>query len=492
MKKIKYLYLILIAFFITTSCFDDNDDVIYPATNTEIGSFIWKAMNGYYLYQENVADLADDKFGTQNDLNTYVDTFSNPENLFENLIYDRPFTDKFSWIVADYEALEAAFAGITKKNGMNFGFFKDPNSAINKAYGYVRYVTPNTDASNKGVTRGLIFNTIDGIEITYNPTTNQIDAPILNSLRQDSYSIGTANYNGTTVTPTGTNINLVKSVISENPILLSEILNINNTKIGYLLYNQFIGDYDDALNAVFADFKANGVTELVLDLRYNSGGSVHSAITLSSLVTGQFSNQVFSTEQWNGKLQNYFQNNAPERLINNFVTTTRNGQPLNSLNLSRVYIITTKKSASASELVINGLNPYINVVQIGGTTTGKFQASVTLYDSADFTKNNVNLGHKYALQPLVLKSLNSVGFTDYFNGFTPSTNFLLAEDYSNLDVLGNQTEPLLALAICDITGVCRRNISAHKNDLAIDFKNSLIDGVMQNDHKNHPFLSINE
>ena len=121
------------------------------------------------------------------------------------------------------------------------------------------------------------------------------------------------------------------------------------------------------------DFKSNGVTELVLDFRYNPGGSVYSAITLSSLVTGQFNGQIFSTEQWNDDVQEFFQQNDPGRLENKFINETRNGQSLNSLNLKSVYVITTGRSASASELVINGLNPYIDVVQIGTSTTGKFQ-----------------------------------------------------------------------------------------------------------------------
>jgi C-terminal processing protease CtpA/Prc len=252
------------------------------------------------------------------------------------------------------------------------------------------------------------------------------------------------------------------------------------------MYNSFIADFDDELNAVFANFKANGVTELVLDFRYNPGGSVFSAITLSSLVTGQFNGEVFSREQWNTEIQEYFQENNSGQLENRFVNETRSGQSLNSLNLNRVYVITTGRSASASELVINGLNPYIDVVQIGASTTGKFQASITLYDSEDFTKTNVNPNHKYAMQPLVLKSLNSIGFTDYFDGFSPGLEFELAEDFTNLDVLGSETEPLLAIAIVDITGDGRVSISSNRakvnNIKAIDYLDSVFGNTMYLDN----------
>ena len=118
-------------------------------------------------------------------------------------------------------------------------------------------------------------------------------------------------------------------------------------------------------------------------------------------------------------------------------------------NLNKVIIITSRSSASASELVINCLRPYIDVIQVGTTTYGKYQASVTLYDSPDFSLNGVNPSHNYALQPLVLKTLNSIGETDYYNGLSP--NIIADEDSSNLGIIGDLDEPLLSLALEQIT-----------------------------------------
>jgi carboxyl-terminal processing protease len=123
---------------------------------------------------------------------------------------------------------------------------------------------------------------------------------------------------------------------------------------------------------------------------------------------------------------------------------------LNGLQLNKVYILTTKASASASELMVNCLKPYISVVQIGDVTTGKNVGSITLYDSPNYSKSNVNPNHKYAMQPIVLKIVDKNGFGDYTAGITPTT--LLPENLNTLGVLGAVNEPLLNAAINQIVG----------------------------------------
>jgi C-terminal processing protease CtpA/Prc len=211
------------------------------------------------------------------------------------------------------------------------------------------------------------------------------------------------------------------------------------------MYNGFYASYDDQLNTVFGGFQSQNVTDLVLDLRYNSGGSIATATKLASMITGQFTNQVFAKQQWNEKQQAFRESQDPNSLLNKFVGG------LNSLNLNKVYILTTKGTASASELVINCLKPYINVVQIGDVTTGKNVGSVTLYDSPSFTKSNVNPSHKYAMQPIVLKTINNNGFGDYTAGIAANAPFNVIENIGNLGVLGDPNEPLLNIAINDIT-----------------------------------------
>ena len=174
--------------------------------------------------------------------------------------------------------------------------------------------------------------------------------------------------------------------------------------------------------------------------KYNPGGSVNTATLLASMITGQFNTETFT------KL-NYNTNNLGSNQTYNF-SSSINGQTINHLNLTEVYVLTTDNTASASEMIINSLRPYINVIQIGTTTVGKSQASITLYDSPNFSKNNVNPLHLYAMQPLVAKTTNKLDVYVPSTGLVP--NIVLTENALNLNELGEITEPLLAEALAQI------------------------------------------
>ncbi len=444
MKIYKLILFTLLFGGIFTSCSKDADDAIdKPIVNGDltVENFIYRGLNEIYLYKADVPELANDFFPTQTERNDFLDNFATPEDLFYNGLLAPQ--DRFSFLVDDYVELENLFSGISTTNGISFGLVRYCEGCTD-VYGYVRYVLPGTSADTKGIKRGDVFNTIDGQQLT--------DSNYNNLMAPETYTIGLATLNSSSVTPTGVSVTLTKQAYTTNPVLVSKTLDVDGKKIGYLFYTSFTSDFDPQLNAAFGEFQAAGVTELVLDLRYNGGGSVRTATDLASMITGQFAGEIFTKEQWNAEYQAYFESSTAlkERLFNKFNTTLKTGELINSLNLGRVFILTTSRSASASELVINGLDPYIDVVQIGETTTGKFQASVTLYDSPDFGRLNANLNHTYAVQPLVLKSENSAGVSDYIDGLTP--DFQISEDFENLGMLGEPNEPFLKVAIDVILG----------------------------------------
>jgi C-terminal processing protease CtpA/Prc len=444
------LFLCLLSFFLQ-SC-EDEDDVRTPA-QLQVNDFVWKGLNELYLWQGDVANLADDRFSSQEELNSYLEGYSNPEDLFQDLLnkpvskYPSNAIDRFSWIVSDYTVLEQELGGITKNNGVDFRLTRVAEGS-NDVVGYVRYIIPNSDASSKAIKRGDFFTSVNGTKLTVSNYKSLLVDP-------DSYTLDFADYNGTAFVLNGKSVALTKTVLEENPILINKVINSGGHKIAYLMYNGFYAEYDSKLNQAFQGFKNEGATDLVLDLRYNGGGSVRTSTRLASMITGQFEGKIFSKRQYNFKQMAGMTADDLEVLNERFVKDI-DGTPVNSLNLSTVYILTTSSTASASELIINGLKPYINVVQIGETTTGKNVGSVTLYDSPTFTKRNVNPNHKYAMQPLVFKISNASDFGDYTQGLVPT--YVQLEYFRSYGVLGDTAEPLLNMAISKITGATAKKV----------------------------------
>jgi C-terminal processing protease CtpA/Prc len=204
-------------------------------------------------------------------------------------------------------------------------------------------------------------------------------------------------------------------------------------KAGYFVYQAFLPGSASALRSVFTDFASAGVAELIVDLRYNGGGSVSMARNLASMIGGSGLNgRPFAEFRFNAK--------HPERAFSiafTSNTTTLPAAPLTGLR--RVFIITSPSTASASELVINSLEPYTSVVLIGGTTYGKPYASLPR-DYCGTTYSAVNY-----------EIVNALGAGGYNNGIAP--NCTVGDDLDHQ--LGDASEARLEAAIHYIqTGSC--------------------------------------
>ena len=475
--KRSYLVVFSLTIFIFFGCFEDQDDNLIAAS--EINDFVWKGMNFIYAYKDNIPDLANDRFSTNEEYNNYLNGFASPEEIFSSLIYLPNDVDEFSVIFPNYIELEQLLQGTTLNNGMEFGLVRYPTNPQN-VFGYVRYVLPNTSAENENVERGMIFNAVDNVQLT----DQNFGSLLFGSNTTYTINLAMYNDNGTpetsddTIDPIEDEITLTKTPYTENPILLHKVIEEGNSKIGYLMYNGFrIGDSNlTELNNVFAEFSSEGISDLVLDLRYNGGGSVSTAIWLSSMITGQFTGEIMFEENWNSEIQAFFDSENPELTINRFedemIKTDTNGnitfqESINSLGLNKLYVISTGSTASSSELVINSLDPYIDIVQIGTSTVGKPQASRTIYDSDDLGREGANPAHTYAMQPLIYEAANAAGVSNYYDGLGPTQGFFQPEQYGNLGVLGNTSEPLLARAIADITGTGRTFFSPSLETLSV-------------------------
>ena len=422
----KYTLLLILALFF--GCKNDIDDTIVVATteNLDVEDFIYKVMNFAYYWQKDVPNLSDDKFTNYKAYTNFLQSFDGPVSLFEGLQYEQ---DRYSVLISDYNAFENNMKGISLSNGMNFGLvrFSQNSSDI---FAYVQYVISGSDAEIKGIKRGDIFTDVNGNQLT---TSNFRELLFSNAA---SYTIDLATINNNTITKTGVSINMTNSQQTEQSVHLSKVIQNGGKKVGYVMYNSFVTSQDEALRIAFANFAKEQIDELVVDLRYNRGGSVATAQLLGGLIAGQHANKVFAKLVFNEKLSS---ENQDVKITNSDI----------NLGLSRVFFLTTQSSASASEMTINGLKPYLNVVQIGDKTEGKDVGSNPFYDYID-NNRTINPNHNYLVLPITFKYYNSEGVGDYSEGLLP--NVSIPENLTNLGVLGDAEEPLLKKALEYIIG----------------------------------------
>jgi C-terminal processing protease CtpA/Prc len=189
----------------------------------------------------------------------------------------------------------------------------------------------------------------------------------------------------------------------------------------------------------------------VLDLRYNGGGHISAAQYLTSSIAPLNivnSNSTLVSFQWNDKYQAYWiSEDIKEQLGINFNPAV----PV-KLGLGKVTVLTGYGTASASELTICGLEPYMDVITIGDTTYGKYTASITLKPEDFYTNASDYADFKnWGIQPIIVRYANSLGITDFKNGFAP--DFLVSDELLPAYPLGELTEPLLKKAVENITGI---------------------------------------
>ncbi len=426
MKLAKSLLLLLLAS-IAFSCQDeDNLPAVDPGSNEAANRWILEVMEQVYLWLD--------------DLGTPIAESSDPEDYFEALLF-RP-TDRFSVIYADYQELINSLNGITLEAGYEFILYRESQTS-SVVFAEVSYIKKNSPASNVDLKRGDVITKINGTQLTldnYQQLLGEIDG-----MHTLSYRRFDEESNGFVQMP---DVTLTAIQLAENPNFLDTIYTINNQKIGYVIYHFFApgpGEnstaYDDEMDAIFANFKAQSIDHLIVDFRYNSGGFVNSAVNLASLIApGVGSTSIFSKTKYNS-----FLTENVDGLRNVQTTFEAKSQNLgNTLEGNRVYILTSTRTASASELIINGLKPYMDVFLIGDKTTGKNVGSVPFED----TENEENL---YGILPIVSQSFNSLDQSDYTNGFQP--NITVKESQERMRALGDVNELLLRTAIQQITGI---------------------------------------
>jgi hypothetical protein len=221
-------------------------------------------------------------------------------------------------------------------------------------------------------------------------------------------------------------VQLTANEIVSSPVPLTSILTVNSKKVGYLVFNEHIATATTPLITAVKQFQTAKIDDLVLDLRYNSGGFLYVADELASMLGGSTTfNRLFTYLEFNDK--------HPEKDEPYFFerTSYENGTVLPLLSLKRVFVLTSNMTCSASEAIINALSPFVEVIRIGSSTCGK---------PYGFHQEN-NCGAAYFA--IDFQGKNAIGQTVPTAGFSPTC--AANEDLNN--DMGSPMESMLSTAL---------------------------------------------
>ncbi len=306
--------------------------------------------------------------------------------------------------------------------------------------GIITLVVPGGPAAKMGLKRGEIFSSVNNIEIT-SSTADDINKALKlgNGVQIKLVSIDE------NALKEGPSVLINYSRFSEKPVYMTRVFANGVKKTGYIFYNLFDGNSDYSMLDSLAKLKSEGISDIILDLRYNPGGDVSSAAKIAAVLSDTKAEQTFVIYQANkngGHIVSSFQKTMNE---NSYQPQSFSALKSSQLRLDKVILLTTGATASAAELLINNLKPYANVVQIGQTTIGKDMASFAINDQ------RVPKQISYVLHPLIFKLYNASGQGDYSNGLAPDYT---ADEFSALPLkpFGDEQDPLIRKAL-EVTGI---------------------------------------
>lgn len=327
--------------------------------------FVYRVMTDTYLWYDKVVE-------------TDYANYDSPGDMLNDIRYKE--LDKWTYITSKQEYHTYYEEG--KFIGIGYGSKYDNNGDLR-----VRFVYKNSPADAVGLKRGDKILEINGVPVEEIETNN-----LWNTIHGKDEVGVTVNMRIEDLENVVRDFDAEKEWVTINTVLNYELLEIEGLKIGYLNFLKFLETSQNELNIIFAYFKQEDIDDLILDLRYNTGGRNSTARYLASLIAGDNADR---------KIFKKYIHNEKHSDWNRSLTFFK---PANALNLNRIVVITSDKTCSASELVINSLKPFIDVILVGARTCGK---PVGMYGH-DFCDKHI--------APVEFRSLNAYDEGDYFDG----------------------------------------------------------------------------
>ena len=416
--------LLSVSFFV--QCSDDPTGV--GSQYLDVNSWIQNQMSTYYYWNFVVPRLAPGNLA--------------PEQFFEDIPYEM---DEFSYMTDDAETLLNQLNGSQYSSGISPAILSF--SDRDQLFMVVKYVYPDSPAQQAGLKRGDIILSVNGQSLR---SSNYQELLQING--NVSYGLGSYALDQETqkvsITDLDSVVSVQKEVLQLDPIITTKVIETGGKRIGYLFYAQFIDGTADSfingLNERLAELKAQHIDELVIDLRYNPGGRITAATQFANALIpleAAQSEEIFVEFEYNSLLENFYQTSEGADSENLFLRFQEG--PVN-MGLDRIYVLTTNETASASELLINGLKPYMEVITVGSNTLGKYYGSFVI--TGTFQSPPVY----YAILPVTLKYLNANQETDFIDGL--EAQIVASENILSPKPLGDPADPLLEAAISDILG----------------------------------------
>ena len=366
MKSLRKTIYLIFALALLPSCLksreNESPESFREKSIEYVNTFAYNVMNVYYLWVDEISDK----------LKAWMSDDDPMEKVKEVRYKDAEGNDIDRWtqVTDDYETFVNSIEGVSTTYGYNFTLYYTSEDR-NYVAAAVTYVYADSPAAEAGLQRGDLIVKADGAPI---PTTDYTAIVKEKLMYSSSCRLGLSD---------GREVAMDAVEMYCDPVLLVKVFDCAGKKVGYLHYTSFTQASCESLIKVCDSFKAQGVSELIFDLRYNGGGYVLTEEVLASMLAPAAkvaSGDVFMTEVYNARLTEAW---GEEETITHFRNVFKvGGKTLDTaesnLGPSRIYAIMGRGSASAAEAIICGLKPFVDITIIGEQTYGKYCSGIVL------------------------------------------------------------------------------------------------------------------